>query len=258
MLYSFGQFGSAVPAVPSQDLSQPQPTGDGRNAGETALLLCQCCSAPAKTGVCYQHPSAHQNKAQHWRGLLGIKWTQPHPDPIQVFIAMLFLFSVSALWISLWWHVILKIGIFSWEVQILNYLTDNWKEFDGKISRRNYSSGKTEVLNDSLKGRGWAFFYLKKNLWAGSYYNRLTELNKNERATQSPFPFPYFNKLRSVAWTGFGRIMLKIRKTVPIPNASMRLCGYSTSIPVRLCYSIFWSYSHLRPQLNTLHWSNRQ
>ena len=57
--------------VPSQDLAHPQPTGEGGNAGERALTLCEHCSAIAKTLVCYRHLSSYQYRAQHYEGCYG-------------------------------------------------------------------------------------------------------------------------------------------------------------------------------------------
>ena len=58
-------------SVPSQDLAHPQPTGEGGNFGETALMLWEHCSAGAKTLVCYQHRSSYQYRAQHYEGCYG-------------------------------------------------------------------------------------------------------------------------------------------------------------------------------------------
>lgn len=46
--------------------------------------------------------------------------------------------------------------------------------------------------------------------------------------------------------------MLNTGEEVPIPNASMCLCEYNTSIYVRICFYIFCIFSYLTPQLNTL------
>ena len=57
---------------PPKILPRPSlPLRGGLNIGETALMLCQHCSAVAKTLVCYQHLSSYQRRAQHYEGCYG-------------------------------------------------------------------------------------------------------------------------------------------------------------------------------------------
>ena len=72
MEYPFGQFGSAVLDLsPPKILPTPSLLVRGGNAGETALMLWEHCSAVAKTLVCYQHLSSYQYRAQHYEGCYG-------------------------------------------------------------------------------------------------------------------------------------------------------------------------------------------
>lgn len=59
--------------VLSQNLAHPQPTGPRRwgDVGGTALMLCQRCSAIAKTLVCSQNLSGSQCRAWCWEGCYG-------------------------------------------------------------------------------------------------------------------------------------------------------------------------------------------
>lgn len=72
--YPFGLLGTAVLSLsPPKTLSMPQPTAEGENAEETALMLWECCSALASTLRCYQHLCSWQCKAQLFEGCWGKK-----------------------------------------------------------------------------------------------------------------------------------------------------------------------------------------
>lgn len=81
MEYPFGYSGSAGLAVsPPRTLPTASPLMWGNI--ETALMLCQPCSAIAKTLECYQHPSGCQCKAQHWEGCCGkMTSSSARPNP---------------------------------------------------------------------------------------------------------------------------------------------------------------------------------
>lgn len=73
--YPCGQLSQVSQLVPSQPLAHPQPTGfcggqgemgSWRGVGEKALMLCDHCSAIAKTLAYYQHHSSQKCKAWHY------------------------------------------------------------------------------------------------------------------------------------------------------------------------------------------------
>ena len=67
--YRFGPSGSAALAVsPPKVLPSPSTLDEVGSVGETALTLCERCSAVAKTLVCYQHLPSGPHKAQHDEG----------------------------------------------------------------------------------------------------------------------------------------------------------------------------------------------
>jgi len=66
MEYSFGQLGSADPAVPFNFLSTPSLiSGLAEWEEEKASTLCKHCSAIAKTLVCYLYHFSHSVLTQH-------------------------------------------------------------------------------------------------------------------------------------------------------------------------------------------------
>lgn len=85
--YHSGQSGSAVLAVSPTRLLPSPSLLDLEAEGETemTLMLCEYCSATAKTPVCYRHRFGHQAKTVPY-GLLGRKLIPSQPGPIHLHI----------------------------------------------------------------------------------------------------------------------------------------------------------------------------